>query len=350
MWVAGFAFGAILLAQQSSQQSSTWTIDSSGQRVEGHTYTSEESPGGGRHIEAARSINGRMVPVQSTEDRVLRQDPQGKSVERIVRKYDQNGNPVPAAKVLTEETKNPDGSTTITSSAYEADLNGNMRLSERSTTQIRKGATTETTTTVERTGLNGSLQTTERAMSVERPAAGGSQVESTVYRRDVSGNFTPVAQDIKQISKKGAEETVDDSHYEIDATGKLVLASRAIDHVKKNPNGSSVTETDVYSKFSVGRTQDATATGEPKLQQQVRRERAVGPDGTVVETTSARARLPNDQSQFGTYEKASQVTYTSTDASGRQVKNTTTVVGRRDTNGQIIVDSGQTEQSISTKK
>ena len=98
-WVAGFALGAILLAQQSSQQSSTWTIDSSGQRVEGHTYTSAESPGGGRHIEAARSINGRMVPVQSTEDRVLRQDPQSKSVERIVRKYDQNGNPVPAAKV-----------------------------------------------------------------------------------------------------------------------------------------------------------------------------------------------------------------------------------------------------------
>src|SRR5258708_6803051 len=146
MWVASFTFGATLLAQQSAQQSSTWTIDPSGQRVEGHSYTSAESPSGSMYMESARSINGRMVPVQSTEDRVLRQDSRGKSVERMVGEYDKNGKPVPAAKILTEETKNPDGSTTIQSSTYEVDLNGNLRLSERATTQIRKGATTETST------------------------------------------------------------------------------------------------------------------------------------------------------------------------------------------------------------
>src|SRR6266576_1623479 len=153
--VASLVFGAALVsppsslfAQQSSQQTGTWTIDPSGQRVEGHVYQSFDSPTDRQRVELTRSINGRLVPVQSSEDRVLRKDSQGKSVERIVRKYDQNGNPVPAKKVLTEETKNPDGSTTIQSSTYEADLNGNMRLSERATTQIRKGATTETSATV----------------------------------------------------------------------------------------------------------------------------------------------------------------------------------------------------------
>src|SRR5205823_5580380 len=144
LYVASLAFSAALVAQQSSQQTGTWTIDTSGQRVEGPVYLSSDSPTGGQRIELTRSINGRTVPVQSTEDRVLRKDSQGKSMERIVRKYDQNGNPVPAAKVLTEETKNPDGSTTVQSTTYEADLNGNMRLSERSVTQIRKtGTTTE---------------------------------------------------------------------------------------------------------------------------------------------------------------------------------------------------------------
>src|SRR5205823_1451396 len=88
-------------------------------------------------------------------------------------------------------------------------------------------------------GVNGSqLQPELRSSSVERTTANGSQSESILYKRDISGNFAPAAQDIKQVSKNGTQETVDDSHYEPDATGKLVLASRAIDHVKTNPDGS----------------------------------------------------------------------------------------------------------------
>jgi len=252
-------------------------------------------------------------------------------------------------KVRIEETKNPDGSTTIQSTTYEADVNGNLRLYERATTQIRKGDTTEASTTVERATLNGSLQTTERSTSIERKTASGSQVDSTTYRRDISGNFTPATQDVKQISKSGGEETAEAAHYELDPNGKLTLASRAIDRVKTNPDGSQVSDTDVYSKFSVGHTGDANA-GQPRLQEQVHRERTPGPGGVVVETTSVRARLPNDPATFGAYEKTSQVTYTSTDAAGREVKTTETTVGRRDPNGQIVVDQGRADQTVTTKK
>jgi hypothetical protein len=347
--IAGFILAAALPAQQSTQQSSVWTTDASGNRVEGPRYTAVESPSGSQRVETAQSINGRMVPIQATEERVLRDDSQGKVVERTIRKYDATGNPGLPIKVRIEEKKNTDGSTTVQSTAYEADINGNLQLFERSTSQIRKNGSTETSTTVERATLNGPLQTVERDTKVERPTGSGSQVEATVFRRDLSGNFVPFAQETKQITKSGGEETTDAARYEPGPDGKLTLASRSIDHVKTNPDGSQVSDTDVYSLFSAGRTVDLSSN-QPRLQEQVHKERTPGPGGKIVETTSVRARLPNDQSNFGAYQKVSQTTYISTDASGREVKSTSTASSRRDTNGDIVVDQGRVEQSVSTKK
>ena len=171
-WVAALASSATLLAQQSIQENNTWTIDVNGHRVEAPVYSISESPVESQRVERAKSINGRMVPIQSFEDSVVRQDSKGKVVVRMVRKYDATGNLGLPLKSVIEEKKNPDGSTTIQSTSYEADINGNMQLYERSTTQIRKGAATETSTTVERATLNGALQPVERSTSVERPTAG----------------------------------------------------------------------------------------------------------------------------------------------------------------------------------
>src|SRR5689334_756711 len=166
--LAGLGFVATLFSQQSTQQSNSWTLDASGHRVEGNAVSIVESPSGSQRVETTRSINGRTIPIQSAEDRVLRQDAQSKVVERTIRKYDPNGNVGRPIRMQIEETKNPDGSTTIRSTSYEADVNGNFQLFERATTQIRKGAAAETSTTVERAGPNGSLQTFERSTSLER--------------------------------------------------------------------------------------------------------------------------------------------------------------------------------------
>jgi len=83
------------------------------------------------------------------------------------------------------------------------------------------------------------------------------------------------------------------------------------------------------------------------LQQQIHREKTPGPGGVTVETTSVRARLPNDPSRFGAFDKVSQTTYTSKDA-GREVKSTETTVGRRDTNGQVVAQEGQSGTTVST--
>jgi len=348
-WVALLAFAATLVAQQVSKQTNSWMVDANGQRVDGPRYSAVETPAGSQRVETTRSINGRMVPIQAQEDKVVRSDTSGKVVERMIRKYDANGNPGPPTKVHIEEIKNSDGSTTIQSVAYETDINGNQKLAERSTTKIRKGATTETSTMVERATLNGSMDTVEKSMSVERPSGSGAEVQSTTYRKDVSGNFSPFSQEVKQIKKSGNEETTDAVRYEIGMDGKMTLSSRAIDRVKTNPDGSQVAETDVYSKYSAGKTGDANAE-QPRLQEQIRRERTTAVGGKVVETTSTRARMPNDPARFGAYEKVSQTTVTSTDPAGREVKQAESVTGRRDPNGQVVPQQGHSENTVATKK
>ncbi len=347
--LAGLAAGAALLAQQTTEQSSSWTLDVNGHRVEGPQITALETPASQavRRAETLRSANGRMVPVQTMEDKVVNPDPNNKVVERVIRKYDANGNPAQAIKVRIEQKKNPDGSTTIQSVSSQSDVNGNEQVFERATTQVRKSTATETSTTVERATLNG-FQTVERDMRVERPTSGGSQVDATVYRRDLNGNFAPFAQDTQQTSKSGADVSTDAAHYELGPDGKLTLYSRSVDRTRTNPDGTQVTDTDVYSRFSHDKTADINAA-QPRLQEQVHRETAKGPNGEVVETVSVRGRLPLDPSRFGTLEKVSQTTYTSTDPKGKTVQSGSETVSRRDLNGDIVVDHGRSEQNVPPK-
>lgn len=350
MCVAGLCAVASLAAQETSGTSSAWTKDVNGNRVYGPSLSYTETPKSSQRIETVRSVNGQTVPLQSTEDKVLREDSQGKVVERVIRKYDGNGNPGSAIIVHIEEKKNPDGSSTVQSNSYETDINGNKQLFERATTQVHKsGETQETSTTVERSTLNGALQTVERDASTERKVGDQTSVASTTYRRDVSGNFTPYAQEVKQVSKAGGVETADTSHYELGPDGKLGLARRTIDHVTKGANGAEVVDTDVYSQFNAGHTSDVN-TNAPRLQEQIRTERAPGPGGAIVETKSVRARLASDPSQFGQYQKVSQTTYTSTDPAGRKTESGMTVTSRRDPNGDLVVDQGVVNQTVTVKK
>jgi hypothetical protein len=350
MLIAGLSAAATLAAQQTAGQSSVWTRDVNGNRVDGPSYSYIETPQGNQRAETAHTINGRLAPIQSTEDKVLQDDSQTKVVERVIRKYDPTGVPGQPITIRIEEKKNPDGSTSVQSTAYETDINGNKRLFERSTTHTRPGAaTTETSTTVERATLNGGLQVMERDATVERKNGDTSKVESTTYRRDVSGNFTPFAQSVKETSKTGGLETADATNYEMGPDGKLRLASREVDHVVTKPDGSKVVDSDVYSRFNAGHLGDANAI-EPRLQQQVHKELVPGPGGVTIETTSVRSRLGDNSSGFGAYEKVSQTTYTSADASGHKIENSSSVGSRRDPNGDIVVDQGMVNHTVETKK
>jgi hypothetical protein len=350
MLVAGLSAAATLAAQQTAGQSSVYTVDVNGNRVAGPTYSYTETPQGNQRVETARTINGRLAPIQSTEDKVLQQDSQTKVVERVIRKYDAAGVPGQPITIRIEEKKNSDGSTSIQSTAYETDINGNKQLFERSTTQTRPGGgATETSTTVERATLNGGLQAVERDSKVERKSGDTTKVESTTYRRDVSGNFAPFAQSVTQTSKAGGMETSDATHYAMGPDGKLTVASREVDHVVTKPDGSKVVDTDVFSHVNAGHIEDINSN-EPRLQQQVHKELTPGPGGVTVETTSVRTRLATDPMRFGAYEKVSQTTYTNSDANGHKIEDSSQVVSRRNTNGDIIIDQGMVNHTVEIKK
>ncbi|MGH9659198.1 MAG: hypothetical protein ACRD96_11685, partial [Bryobacteraceae bacterium] len=348
--LAGSALAASLAAQQTNRGSSYATLDADGRRVEMTAHASVDNAAGGRKVETIRSINGRNVPVESSEDKIIRSDAGGRAVERVIRRYDATGNLQATDFVRLDERKNADGTTTTTATTHSADVNGNRQLAERSTTQSRKsGTTTETTTVVERPTMNGALELAARVHTVETPKGTGAQTDTTTYRRDVSGKLYPALREIKTTAKTGADESVDTAHYEIGSTGQLDLSQRRVGRTRTNPDGSQSEQVDVYSQYSAGRSGDVNTGGAPRLQEQILRDRKPGPGNTIVETTSVRARLPQDHSRFGDYEKTVRTTQLSTDAAGRDVRTTETLVGRRDPNGRLVVAEQSRESSAEPK-
>src|ERR1700735_5598686 len=84
-----------LMAQQSSV-SSTSTVDVNGNVVaDGPTISQSKSANGSQTLVTTQSINGRTVPMEQVEERILRNDSSGKVTERITRRYDPQGNLLP---------------------------------------------------------------------------------------------------------------------------------------------------------------------------------------------------------------------------------------------------------------
>ncbi len=324
-----------LLWCQTSQQSTNYEVDINGNRVPGLTRGVATSATGSQRVETTRSINGRQVPLESTEDKVLSDDGRGNRViERMVRRYDQNGNVGPLEKARIEERVNPDGSKMNVTTTYRDDLNGRPQIFERATTQTREsGGTTQTVIAVERGNPNGGLALYEKTTAVERKTSSGSQIESSTTRPDVNGQLSVAKSEVTTKSKSGAQENVDSTVYEPGIDGKLQMAGRRVATVTTKPDGSQVEEIDVYGR-TVGFAADANAAT-PRLQQQILKEKVVRPDGSVVESTNVRSRVSHDSDRMSNYERTAETSTVATDAAGRQVRTTATTVNRRDASGTL---------------
>src|SRR5277367_4980349 len=137
--------GSLSLTAQQSSVSSTTSVDVNGNVVrDGPSISQTKSSSGSQTTVTTQSINGRSVPMEQVEERVLRDDASGKVTERIIRRFDPQGNPLPPARETVEEQIRPDGSSTLKSTTYRGDVNGNMQVVERSVTDTRKGPSGET--------------------------------------------------------------------------------------------------------------------------------------------------------------------------------------------------------------
>src|SRR5579863_2597966 len=150
-------FCAALAMPQSS--TTTYMKDLNGNRVDVQSFSSND----GEHTELFQSINGRQVPLEQSVDRVVSQDASGKVTERIVKKFNQEGQLISTDRVMIEENKLPGGSSTVRETTYRSDVNGSFLEAERKTIETRvNGSTTTASTVIDRPTLNGSLETVEK--------------------------------------------------------------------------------------------------------------------------------------------------------------------------------------------
>jgi len=279
--------------------------DLNGNRADGQTFTTSGTPGSDERTERYQSINGRQVPLEQTVDRVVSQDANSKVTERIVRKFDPNGQPASTERVMIEESKLPGGDSTVRQTTYRSDLNGSSREAERKTIETRvNGSTTTANTVIDRPTLNGSFETIEKRSAVTDGPADNQHTTETVYRPAVSGGFQEALRSVKTVSKVNEATKETTANYEPGSNGQLQLASQSDSTTTKQPDGTQVTQTNLFAHTVAGVLQDNTAPMRVKEQQLV--QRRTNPDGSVVETLSVRRPSVSDPNRLGDLQKLSE--------------------------------------------
>lgn len=285
-----------MLTGTASAQSVTtnYSTDLNGNRVAASTVVS----GNGQKTEIMQSINGRKVPREQSEERVIREGPNGRVVETITKKYDQTGNLASTERTVTEEEKLSDGmrSRAVT---YRSDINGNMQEAERKTFESHKqGSNSNSQSEIARPDLNGGFQTIEKRSVAIETSGNGTHADETVYRRSQDGSFIPAVRNISDISSSGSQTVEKSAHYEPRDSQALQLTAQTVTNTTKKADGSTSTEVNLYATSAEdGRVRDRQTA--PQLKEQQTIERIAGPGGSVTEVVSVRRPSPGEPSRLG---------------------------------------------------
>ena len=266
--------------------------DLNGNSVVAAVYTAKD----GDRKELTQSINGRAVPLQQSETRVLSDGPSGKTTETLTRKYDATGQVVSTERTVVEEKKLPNGAL-IHATTYRSDLNGQMAEAERRTIEAQtQGPVSTTDVTVSRPGISGSFDVAEKRNVVTN--ADGKTVHETevVQVPAANGQLMEAARLVRDMSTVNGTTTSTEARYEPDFTGNLSLASQQVATIKKDSDGSLVTQVDRYATAAYGIARAENATQQLKEQEViVRREN----NGVVTETTSVSRPTLQDPGRLG---------------------------------------------------
>jgi hypothetical protein len=306
MWLC-VLLGSCLAAQQNSRETATYVYDGMGNRTLATASSSTRSDAGTRNIERVQSVNGRQIPLESVEERIVSQADGVKIVERIVRRYDADGRPGPAEKMRVEERTAGDGSTTTATSVYRGDLNGSYQLTEKTTERTSKtGGVTTLTRSIERPTLNATLDVVEKGTRTTSEKDATLHSESVTYRRDSSGNFYAASQEVadrKQV-RDSTSETV--TVFESTPGGKMQFSGQTVATARIAADGTEHRETDVYSVVVPGQVSSAD-NARPQLRERQIVERKADSSGAVVETLSVRRPSLSDPNRLGAGQKISEV-------------------------------------------
>jgi hypothetical protein len=286
------------LAAQQSNVSDTSSVDINGNRVaDGPAISNTKSATGSVTTETHQSINGGAVPMERVEERVLRDDATGRLTERIIRRFDPQGNPMPSVKETIEEQKRADGSSTIQSTTYRGDINGNMQIAQKTTTDSHPSSSGETSETIVQRPTADGLTTVEKRDQVVVKQPSGYQSESTTYRSDGNGGFYTAVRQTTEHTEQNSKSSENSAEYETGPNGELQLHSQTVTKTVTRPDGSKDAVVEIY-----GRNVPGTVAGSDsalKLQEQQVIETVPGPNNTVVQTLSVRRPSVSDPQTLG---------------------------------------------------
>ncbi len=256
-----------------------------------------------------QSLNGRQVPLEQTEERVLRNDATGKVTERIVRKYDPMGQLASTERVVTEEQTKPGGGSTARATTYRSDLNGRELETERRVSETRvAGTTTTNETSIQRPTINGSFATTEKVTAVTSGDDTNKTTSESVYRASENGGLQEAVRRVV-IATKSKDQTVEQTaQYEPALNGTFQLQSQTVTTTRKQADGSETVEVNLYGADAPGQVRQEGARQQLQQQQIVTRKKAA--DGSVVETLSVRRPSISDPNRLESPEKVSETVCT----------------------------------------
>ncbi|HEV2200549.1 MAG TPA: hypothetical protein VGR73_12070 [Bryobacteraceae bacterium] len=284
---------AALLAQSVA---TTYTVDINGRRVEANSLASSKA---GEKTEISQSVNGKLVPKEQTETRVISQTPGEKVTETFDRKFDENGQLVSTERVLTTERKTADGGSSTQATVYRSDLNGPMQEAERRKIDTRPQGPARATSdvTIARPAIGGGFETVEQRKIVKTEEPNRTHEEQTVYLKSTSGDFVEKRRTQTDSQKSGDKTQATIQNYEADYTGRMALLNQETSTTVASKDGKQVIERDIYASASDGVPRDEQ--GGQKLKEHQTIVRTPGAGGSVTETVSVQRPTLADQAHLG---------------------------------------------------
>ena len=225
------------------------------------------------------NLNGREVAYLSERERVVKESPEGKVVERRTQRYDAGGQPT-QQELIREETRTlADGTVVTTATTYVEDINGRMEPTERTVRREKKtGDKIHTTVVSEKPSINGGFRTYSREESVETQRDETSvEIRKTRKVDDGSGRLIESGREETVMTKSGNKSTTQTVVYERESmSSKMTLSSRTVGELIKRPDGSSSETVQVYGLSpTTGSTRFLNSSG-PQLMRTITRESNVG--------------------------------------------------------------------------
>ncbi len=273
--------------------------------ADGPTISQTKSANGSQTMVTTQSINGRTVPMEQVEERVLRNDSRGKVTERIVRQIRSAGqSPCPRCGKPSRNRSGPTAVPPSRAPPIRTDINGNTQITEKSVTDTQKNGSGETSeTVVQRPTVNG-FETVEKQSEVVSKQGNNYQAESTTYRRDGNGGFYPAVRQTTEHTVQGSKSPTTARNTSEAPNGELQLHGQTVTKTVTRPDGSKDAVVDIYSRNVPG-TVSGNESG-LKLEEQQTIESAPGPGNTVVQTLSVRRPTVSDPGTLGPPRQLSQ--------------------------------------------